>query len=816
MPETRRKKPRRRQAPSTSPSIRLSISVAIVTNLLILGFQVTENSPFIQVHAFSIFGLPALLEAENRLGSRSSTGTIRRHSSLLASGRDYKRRGILEILDDEVSDLILEKLGKNIYHEKPIGARKEPTKRYKYATEGLSKSHRSMFATTTRRQRCVTGRYPLRITVVENPTRKWLSSSSTRSSNSISTSQLLVNGTSIDRSLASYDRFQWLDGEERTILNQESAYALVSLELLAEIHVKNPGYVNILPANAAGYSAKKKRDQGMWKTTWRQNDVFSHLLGQEEEKSEEAGQERMWITGFSLTKQCGQLNYVDVKSGYMGNVHGTSGIRWPNEVNTVPSQPYNNIHISKKCEEVLGSVDDNELQDSLLVSDGFLVPGRDNGGLHVVLKPGDDKAERRVCLTGKHGDRIRKKSSDSKNNGYDIQSEDESGWFYHRSIWIDLTGDGRQSILTARAKRPSLLNQDVSSSLSNRAQLVWLECPEPHSYHELSDLPLDVDGALFDPFHARNVPWKVRVLDDGPDVMFSVADLDTSDDTIEVIASQFFSKKLTLHSIKRGPEPKVVFRRTLDDRCGSSFSSIFADLDAGVESDAGRIVIDSGSTVPTLKSGDPFSHLLVTSHECSFADEGGVETIATQSLTTQNGHKTDEEMGANRRTEEEVGADITFKHSIDGGSLFSYRIPRGKDAWKTETWTRSVLATGFHVHGQLGNMINPGAPGFCYTFYPKKDETSARPLIAIAGDCAESAYILRPVDSKEGRDPATSYAMMCQIECGATVGSIAIGYEDFCFAPQQKGYAKIYISCYENDKVLVFALGNGEDDDTNK
>jgi hypothetical protein len=60
--------------------------------------------------------------------------------------------------------------------------------------------------------------------------------------------------------------------------------------------------------------------------------------------------------------------------------------------------------------------------------------------------------------------------------------------------------------------------------------------------------------------------------------MFSVADLDTKDDTVEVFASQFFSQKLTLHSIQKGPEPKVVFRRTIDDQCGASFSSILADL----------------------------------------------------------------------------------------------------------------------------------------------------------------------------------------------------------------------------------------------
>ena len=91
----------------------------------------------------------------------------------------------------------------------------------------------------------------------------------------------------------------------------------------------------------------------------------------------------------------------------------------------------------------------------------------------------------------------------------------------------------------------------------------------------------------------------------------------------------------------------------------------------------------------------------------------------------------------------------------------------------------------------------------------------SRPLIAIAGDCAESAYILRPVNDNRGDDPSANYAMMCEIECGATVGSIGVGYEDFCFAPQQSGYAKIYVPCYEKDKVLVFALGNGEDEDAN-
>jgi len=285
--------------------------------------------------------------------------------------------------------------------------------------------------------------------------------------------------------------------------------------------------------------------------------------------------------------------------------------------------------------------------------------------------------------------------------------------------------------------------------------------------------------------------------------------LQYEDDTVEVFASQFFNKKLTLHSIQRGPNPKIVFRRTLDERCGASFSSILANLDSTNDLPT-RKVIDSGSTVPTLQSGDGFSHLLITSHECTLAEEADGIAVALEHAGNKD-YTSEVRMG-----NEELTSSSISSSAIDGGSLFSYRVPNGKDAWKTEPWLRSVIATGFRVKGQLGNMINPGAPGFCYTFYPTKDSPrTSRPLIGIAGDCAESAYILRPVDSNLGEDPSANYVMMCEIECGSTVGSIGIGYEDFCYAPQQSGYAKIYVPNYENDKVLVFALGNGEDDEPN-
>ena len=100
------------------------------------------------------------------------------------------------------------------------------------------------------------------------------------------------------------------------------------------------------------------------------------------------------------------------------------------------------------------------------------------------------------------------------------------------------------------------------------------------------------------------------------------------------------------------------------------------------------------------------------------------------------------------------------------------------------------------------------------------DKKWHRPLIGLSGDCAESAYILRPVESTDNNmddekiDRSTNYALMCEIKCKSTVGSLAIGYDDLYSAEQQRGYAKIYVPCYEQDKVLVFSMGSGEDEYT--
>jgi hypothetical protein len=60
----------------------------------------------------------------------------------------------------------------------------------------------------------------------------------------------------------------------------------------------------------------------------------------------------------------------------------------------------------------------------------------------------------------------------------------------------------------------------------------------------------------------------------------------------------------------------------------------------------------------------------------------------------------------------------------------------------------------------------------------------------------------------------TTYKLMAEIQCQATVGSIGIGYDDFGTEEQESGFAKIYVPCFEKDKILVFGLGSGVDDTT--
>lgn len=281
--------------------------------------------------------------------------------------------------------------------------------RLSFAGEGLSRYYQSILSRNTERQRLVTGKYPVLVTVEENPTRKWLSLGRIRkrrrdSASSIgntATSHMLVNGTSVERSLASYDRFQWLEDEERQELHER--YASVSLELLAEIYLPKPGYLQILSSHGAGSSAAALRNADAttrW-NRWRRSQEMYQGLESLAREGPHSDSDRLWVTGFSLAGRRGFVKSVDIQNGHISSVNtrSESMTLWPNEVSPVPK-------------DLLQEAKDyGPFDDALLVSDGFLVPGKDRGGLYVVKNPGNPNSEWTICLT-------------------DLNRSDR--WFYHR------------------------------------------------------------------------------------------------------------------------------------------------------------------------------------------------------------------------------------------------------------------------------------------------------------------------------------------------------------------------------------------------
>ena len=167
----------------------------------------------------------------------------------------------------------------------------------------------------------------------------------------------------IEKSLASYDIFNWLDDNERRELHGD--YEFLSLELLAEIHVKKPGYVNILPRSGAGMSltqqSQEEDNNGVFKS-WKLRDDDDIASSKKEVINSSEG-ERLWVTGFSLAKQKGELHTVDVESGVVSRVNDRTrkAIKWPNEVASVPKE----IHHATNNNEP--HIKENELEDALLV-----------------------------------------------------------------------------------------------------------------------------------------------------------------------------------------------------------------------------------------------------------------------------------------------------------------------------------------------------------------------------------------------------------------------------------------------------------------
>ena len=172
----------------------------------------------------------------------------------------------------------------------------------------------------------------------------------------------------------------------------------------------------------------------------------------------------------------------------------------------------------------------DELGDYLVVCDGFLVPLKSTGGVYLLESncTGPLHAVNRIELT-----------------------TPKTSWFYHMTRWRDMNGDGKLDLITARATKPIIG--------SAGGQLLWLEQPQT------------------DPL--KNVPWEEHVLADGPDIIFTVADLDPADNVFEVFAAEFFSQKLSVLTIS-STNSTVIGSRDIDVTIGPADCVSVVDLNA--------------------------------------------------------------------------------------------------------------------------------------------------------------------------------------------------------------------------------------------
>ncbi|CAM9888636.1 unnamed protein product, partial [Scytosiphon promiscuus] len=356
-----------------------------------------------------------------------------------------------------------------------------------------------------------------------------------------------------------------------------------------------------------------------------------------------------------------------------------------------------------------------------LIADGFLIPGKADGGVYLVVPTAAEEKGFPVAGGGGGGSRLEGDRDRAGAGGGTAAGAAERivrltspkrGWFYHKAVWVVLPG-GKKVVLTARVHKP-IFGQA-------QGELVILEMPR-------------VDHPLSEP----NLPWRERVLVRGPDVMFEVVDLDPEDSTVQVVCAEFFGGRVTMHSLSGGAQPAVTESWVLDENAGPAYSITAVDLRGG--SPGGR---------PT--------HFLVTTHESSynsysfFAGAGGFNAkpafeVGSSSASSVGGrlNGTAADSSARRHSSAtgfdsagggKVGSGVVTGGPKErrwqrreeggtsgaGGALLAYEIP---EDWRSlprfypaPGWLRATLASGFRVRGL---SINPGTPGFPYVFHPHR------------------------------------------------------------------------------------------------
>lgn len=168
----------------------------------------------------------------------------------------------------------------------------------------------------------------------------------------------------------------------------------------------------------------------------------------------------------------------------------------------------------------------------VIISGGFLVPGKTNGGLWFSSMVNDQPGPHIELFRGK-------------------------GYFYHQTEFFDVNGDGKLDILTCRAIKPM--------TGAAKGDLTWLE-------------PLDRSKPLG--------KWKETIIGKGCDTFFKLEDVD-GDGKVDILAAEFWGQSLTLIQTANGrfDDVKQFTYTFIDKTIGGVFDVQFIDVNGDGKKD---------------------------------------------------------------------------------------------------------------------------------------------------------------------------------------------------------------------------------------
>jgi hypothetical protein len=191
---------------------------------------------------------------------------------------------------------------------------------------------------------------------------------------------------------------------------------------------------------------------------------------------------------------------TDISAAQPSNT--ASGLVWPNVPTNVPSSMFN-----------------TDVENFLLIGDGFLVPGKQTGNV--------------VAVTT------------NSLNTWTYLAPPDADFFYHKAVPFDVDNDGDLDIVTCRATLPFLAK--------GHGELLWLEN----------------NGS------GLESTWPAHVLQSGPDIIFDIHPWSTPAN-LTIASGEFFNARVTLTVVNFGT---VVKYDVIDDTIGAIDDVGFHNLD---------------------------------------------------------------------------------------------------------------------------------------------------------------------------------------------------------------------------------------------